>query len=117
MLARMFPSSIGKEAFEWFYSLENQSITSYSQLKRYFVSQYQHNMKRRPTIVDLAKMKQQENQSFENFVIAWKKVAMFINLNEKELKKMLIKSLRDEMILEFFNYLEQSLSKMILSML
>jgi len=32
-------------------------------------------------------------------------------------KKMLIKSLIDEMILEFFNYLEQSLSEMILSML
>jgi len=30
---------------------------------------------------------------------------------------MLIKSLRDEMILEFFNYLEQPLPKMILSML
>ena len=33
MLARLFPSSLGKEAFEWFYSLEDQSITSYSQLK------------------------------------------------------------------------------------
>jgi len=30
---------------------------------------------------------------------------------------MLIKSLRDEMILEFFNYLEQPLPEMILSML
>jgi len=43
-------------------------------------------MKRRPTIVDLAKMRQQENQSFEYFVTAWKKVAGFIKLNEKELK-------------------------------
>jgi len=117
MVARLFPSSLVKEAFEWFYILEDQSITSYSQLKREFVSQYQHNMKRRPNIVDLAKMKQQENQSFEKFVIAWKKVARFINLNEKELKQMLIKSLRDEMILEFFNYLEQPLPEMILSML
>jgi len=50
-------------------------------------------MKRKPIIVDLAKMRQQENQSFENFVTAWKKVAGFINLNEKELKQMLIKSL------------------------
>jgi len=74
-------------------------------------------MKRRPTIVDLAKMKQQENQSFENFMTAWRKVARFINLNEKELKHMLIKSLRDEMILEFFNYLEQPLLEMILSMI
>jgi len=74
-------------------------------------------MKRRPTIVDLAKMKQQENQSFENFVTAWRKVAGFINLNEKELKHMLIKSLRDEMVLELFNYLEQPLSEMILSMI
>ena len=30
---------------------------------------------------------------------------------------MMIKSLRDEMILEFFNYLEQPLPEMILSML
>jgi len=30
---------------------------------------------------------------------------------------MLIKSLQDEMILEFFNYLEQPLSEMILSMI
>jgi len=58
MLSRLFPSSLGKEASEWFYSLEDQSITNYSQLKKEFVSQYQHNMKRRPTIVDLAKMKQ-----------------------------------------------------------
>jgi len=86
MLARLFPSSLGKEASKCFYSLEEQSITSYSQLKREFVSQYQHNMKRRPTIVDLAKMRQQENQSFETFVVAWKKVSKFIKLNEKELK-------------------------------
>ena len=33
MLARLFPSSLRKKAFEWFYSLEDQSITSYSQLK------------------------------------------------------------------------------------
>jgi len=58
MLARLFPSSLEKEASEWFYSLEDQNITNYSQLKREFVSQYQHNMKRIPTIVDLAKMKQ-----------------------------------------------------------
>jgi len=43
-------------------------------------------MKRIPTIVDLATMRQQENQSFEYFVIAWKKVVGFIKLNEKELK-------------------------------
>jgi len=29
MLAKLFLSSLGKEAFEWFYSVENQSITSY----------------------------------------------------------------------------------------
>ena len=40
MLARLFPSNLGNEASEWFYSLEDQSITSYSQLKREFVSQY-----------------------------------------------------------------------------
>jgi len=62
-------------------------------------------------------MRQGENQSFDEFVIAWKKVALFIKLNEKELKYMLIKSLRDEMILDFFNYLEQPLLEMILSML
>jgi len=33
MLARLFLNSLGKEASEWFYSLENQSITSYDQLK------------------------------------------------------------------------------------
>jgi len=62
-------------------------------------------------------MRQGENQSFDEYVIAWKKVVIFIKLNEKELKHMLIKSLRDEMLLEFFNYLEQPLSKMILSMI
>jgi len=36
--------------------------------------------------MDLAKMMQQENQSLEDFVTAWKKVARFIKLNEKELK-------------------------------
>jgi len=29
MLARLFWSSLGKEASKWFYSLEDQSITSY----------------------------------------------------------------------------------------
>jgi len=33
MLARLFSTSLGKEAYEWFYSLEDQSITSYDQLK------------------------------------------------------------------------------------
>jgi len=61
-------------------------------------------------------MRQDENKSFDEFV-TWKKVATFINLSEKELKHMLIKSLRDEMVLEFFNYLEQPLSEMITSMI
>ena len=86
MLARLFSSSLGKEASKWFYSLEDQSITSYSQLKQEFITQYQHNVKRKPTIMELAKMRQQENQSFEDFVTAWKKVVRFIKLNEKELK-------------------------------
>jgi len=30
MLAMLFLSSLGKEASEWFYSLEDESITSYS---------------------------------------------------------------------------------------
>jgi len=62
-------------------------------------------------------MRQDENQSFDKFVTTWKKVATFINLSKKELKYMLIKSLRDEMVLEFFNYLEQLLSEMIMSMI
>lgn len=44
-------------------------------------------------------------------------MATYIELNEKELKQMLIKSLRDDVIIEFFNYLEQPLSEMILSMI
>ena len=62
-------------------------------------------------------MRQGENQSFDEFMTTWKKVVILIKLSEKELKQMLIKSLRDEMILEFFNYLEQPLPKMILSMI
>jgi len=31
-------------------------------------------------------MRQGENQSFEEFMIVWKKVAVFIKLNEKDLK-------------------------------
>jgi len=73
-------------------------------------------MKRKPTLIDLARMKQGENQSFDEFVIAWKRTTTFINISEKELKHMLVKSLRNEMILEFLNYLEQPLSKMIMSM-
>lgn len=44
-------------------------------------------------------------------------MATYIKLSEKELKKMLIKSLRDDAMLEIFNYLEQPLSEMILSMI
>jgi len=117
MLARLFQLSLGEEASKWFYSLKNQSITSYWQLKQNFLNQYQHNMKRKPTLVDLARMRQGENQSFDKFVTSWKKITTFINLSEKELKHMLVKSLRDEMILEFFNYLEQPLSEMIMSMI
>lgn len=56
--------------------------------------------------MDLARMKQGKNQSFEEFVIAWKKVVTYIELSEKELKQMFIKSLKDDVMLEFFNYLE-----------
>lgn len=117
MLARLFQLNLGKEASKWFYSLENQSITSYEKLKQEFLTQYQHNIKRKPTLVDLERMRQGENQSFDEFVKAWRKIAKFINLSEKELKHMLIKSLRDEMILEFFNYLEQPLFEMIMYMI
>ena len=106
MLERLFQLSLGEEAFEWFYSLENQSIKSYEQLKQNFLTQYQHNIKRKPTLINLERMRQDENQSFDEFVTTWKKVATLINLSEKVLKHMLIKSLRDEMVLEFFNYLE-----------
>lgn len=44
--------------------------------------QYQHYIKRKPTLVDLAKLRQGKNQSFKEFTIAWKKVATFIKLNE-----------------------------------
>lgn len=47
----------------------------------------------------------------------WKKIEIFINLNEKELRQMLIKSIRDEMMLKFFNYLEQPLAEIINSMI
>jgi len=33
MLARLFSSSLRKEASEWFYNLEDQSITRYGKLK------------------------------------------------------------------------------------
>jgi len=33
MLVRLFQHNLGEEAFEWFYSIENKSITSYEQLK------------------------------------------------------------------------------------
>ena len=98
--------SLGEEASEWFYELKDQSITSYRQLKQEFLDQYQHSIKKKPTIMDLARMRQGKNQSFEEFVVAWKKVVTYIELSEKELKQMLIKSLRDEVMLEFFNYLE-----------
>jgi len=48
--------------------------------------QYQHNIKRKPTLVDLARMRQGENQSLDEFMIEWKKVVIFIKINEKELK-------------------------------
>jgi len=38
MLARLFQLSLGEEDSEWFYSLENQSITSYKQLKQNFLT-------------------------------------------------------------------------------
>lgn len=57
ILVRLFQLSLGEEAFKWFYGLENQSITCYKQLKWEFITQYQHNIKRKPTLEDLAKMK------------------------------------------------------------
>ena len=57
MLARLFQLSLGEEASEWFYSLEIQSIPSYEQLKQSFLTQYQQNIKRKPTLVDLARMR------------------------------------------------------------
>ena len=114
---RLFQLSLGEEDYKWFYSLENQSITNYEKLKQNFLTQYQHNMKIKPILVDLARMRKGENQSFDEFVTTWKNIATFINLNENELKHMLIKSLRDEMILRFFNYLEQPLFDMIMSMI
>jgi len=48
--------------------------------------QYQHNIKRKLTLIDLARMRQGENQSFDEFVIAWKRVVTFIKLSGEELK-------------------------------
>jgi len=57
MLARLFQLSLGEEASEWFYELKDQSITSYRQLKQEFLDQYQHSIKKKPTIMDLARMR------------------------------------------------------------
>jgi len=38
MLARLFQLSLGEEASEWFYSLKNQRIISYEQLKQNFLT-------------------------------------------------------------------------------
>ena len=56
-MARLFQLSLGEEAFEWFYDLENKSNISYDPLKQEFIAQYQHNIKIKPTLVDLAKMR------------------------------------------------------------
>lgn len=85
MLARLFQLSLGEEASKQFYNIENQRIKSYEQLKENFLTQYQLNIRRKPTHIDLERMRQDKNQSFDKFVTTWKKVETFVNLNESRI--------------------------------
>ncbi|XP_043710517.1 uncharacterized protein LOC122659475 [Telopea speciosissima] len=65
---RAFPSSLKGAVTSWFSWLPPNSITSFAQLCRAFVTRFQSSMKHKKTMVNLLNVKQRSDESIRSYV-------------------------------------------------
>ncbi|XP_043700017.1 uncharacterized protein LOC122650687 [Telopea speciosissima] len=75
---RAFPSSLKGAATSWFSWLPPNSITSFAQLCRAFVTHFQSSIKHKKTTVNLLSMKQRPDESIRAFVSRFNKESLDI---------------------------------------
>ncbi|XP_043710435.1 uncharacterized protein LOC122659389 [Telopea speciosissima] len=78
MSCRAFPSSLRGETTSWFSWMPPNSITSFAQLYRVFVTYFQSSMKHKKTMVNLLSLKQRPDESIRAFVSHFNKESLDI---------------------------------------
>ncbi|XP_043701798.1 uncharacterized protein LOC122652182 [Telopea speciosissima] len=73
---RAFPSSLKGTATSWFSWLPSNSITSFAQLCRAFVTHFQSSMKHKKTTVNLLSMKQRSDESIRSYISRFNKESL-----------------------------------------
>lgn len=70
---KMFPSSLTRNVFTWFINLPHNSVTTWQELEEQFHAQF-FRTEPEVSMADLAKLKQEPNETAEQFLARFKKV-------------------------------------------
>ena len=94
-LKRLFTRSLGGPTLEWLMNLPKGSITSFNDLTRNIVAQYSYNIEHHASLSDLCNTKQQNRETFVNFLQRWRHLAnrMPYKIEDSHLVDMFIKKL------------------------
>ncbi|KAK4709714.1 hypothetical protein R3W88_004227 [Solanum pinnatisectum] len=95
LLMRLFIQSLSGIAFTWYVKQDFDKWLAWEDMARDFVEQYKFNTKIDPTLLDLLEVRKLSHESFEEYVIRWRREASNIrhSLYEEELVQTLIRSL------------------------
>ncbi|KAK4726853.1 hypothetical protein R3W88_031770 [Solanum pinnatisectum] len=95
LLMRLFIQSLSGIAFTWYVKQDFDKWLAWEDMARDFVEQYKFNMKDDPTMLNLLEIRKLGHESFEEYVIRWRREAAKIrhSPHEEELVQTLIRSL------------------------
>lgn len=96
LLTKLFPRSLNDTALEWFFSLPNNSISSFNGLVDTFCNHFHIHMGSKMTLTDLMTCKQKVDEKVTNFITHYQMLYSLINIKilDFDLQKMCIASLQ-----------------------
>lgn len=103
----LFPWTFSPEVTRWYHALDSQKTSSWDELCREFITQYSCNTEAPFTIRDLEMIKQEDKESFTDFLIRWRSHAAHMTNRPTEVDQvsMIIQGLKPsyQHYLEFAN--------------
>lgn len=84
LMCKLFPSCLGKVAIRWFHSLHSDSVRSWSQLARKFVSHFIANSRESATIDSLYAIRMRKDESLRQFAARF--MERYSDINECDAK-------------------------------
>jgi Retrotransposon gag protein len=94
LLLRQFPQSLVGTAFQWYYSLENNSITTWDEMADSFRARFVM-VSDKINIADLASTKPKKGESMTDFINRWRNLSIKCNrtLTEDEAVNLIMKNI------------------------